>query len=150
MMNQLFYHFLLIFFVPGKSDPDILFNGHVRKQRIVLKKITDLPFLRLQKNLFSGIKKGNSVDHDPPFFRSFDSGNTFQGQAFPTSGSAQDSDPLFFTFKGNIQPEFSILFFYLKFYHCFVCFIPFPNARFISTTIPNAIRITIPTHTPAV
>ena len=50
----------------------------------------------------------------------------------------------------NIQHEFSILFFYLKFYHCCVCFIPFPNARFISTTIPNAIRITIPTHTPAV
>ena len=150
MMEQLFYHFLLVFFVPGKSNPDILLHGHVRKQRIVLKKITNFPFLWLQKNIFSGIKKGNSIDHDSPFFRSFNPGNTFQGQAFPTSGSAQDADPLFFTFKGNIQPEFSILFFYLKIYHCFVCFIPFPNARFISTTIPNAIRITIPTHTPAV
>ena len=99
--------------LPPLSKGDILLHGHVRKQRIILKKITDFPFLWLQKNLFSGIKKGNSVNHDPPFFRSFDPGNTFQGQAFPTSGSAQDSDPLFFTFKGNIQPEFSILFFYL-------------------------------------
>ena len=105
MPNQLFYHFLLVFFVPGKSNPDILLHGHVRKQRIVLKKITDFPFLWLQKNPFPGIKKGNSVNHDPPFFRSFDPGNAFQGQAFPTSGSAQDSDPLFFTFKGRTVPE---------------------------------------------
>ena len=28
MMDQLFYHFLLIFFVSGKSNPDILLHGH--------------------------------------------------------------------------------------------------------------------------
>ena len=55
MMEQLFYHFLLVFFGPGKSNPDILLHGHVRKQRIVLKKITNFPFLWLQKNIFSGI-----------------------------------------------------------------------------------------------
>ena len=58
---------------------DIFFDGHIRKQRVVLQQIPDPPDLRPQINARLAVVEDATVHLDPAFIRRDDTGDAFQG-----------------------------------------------------------------------
>ena len=85
---QLFPADISVFF-PIQPAKYVLFHRHIGKQRIILKKITYVPYLRTQIHMLFAVKKNSAVQNNTPLVRRDDPGDTFQRQAFAASGCSQ-------------------------------------------------------------
>ena len=94
-----------------QSAQDVLPHGHIRKQRIVLEQITDLPLLRREVDVLFRIEQRASVQYDPAAIRALDARDAFQRQALSASGSAQNAGNAVLNLKIRFQVKCAVCLF---------------------------------------
>ena len=97
---------------------DVLFDGHRRKQGVVLEHVAHVSLLRFQIDLFRGVEKEMvrrlivaGPDHDPSPVRLFDAGDAFERHAFAAAGRPQNPDTSRIAGKCYVEleiPEFFV------------------------------------------
>ena len=91
------YHLPELFFLHGlaflaaHTAEDVLAHRHVRKERIILKKIADAAFLRREIDALPAVVEHNAVQLDVPLVGLFDAGHALERHALPAAGGSEQA-----------------------------------------------------------
>ena len=127
----------------ANAAEDILHDGHVRKQRILLKEVPDPPLLRGQVDARFAVKERLAVQHDAAAVRCHDPGDALERDALAAAGGAEQRHDPAGGFKLRVQGEGAQLLFNIDQKAHAAPLLPRPAARrFFFSSIFTISRIT--------
>ena len=81
--------FALVFRAGVRACTDVLLDRHVREQRVLLKQVADLAFLRRQVNLLVAVEQDAAVQLNVPLIRFDDTRDALERHALAAAGRSE-------------------------------------------------------------
>ena len=97
--------------IPCGGEGDILCNGHVWKEGVILEEIPDAASLGRQVDILSGIVKRPAVQGNGAAIGRFNAGNAFKGYGLAATASSEQREDFITDAEGNIKGKVAKLFF---------------------------------------
>ena len=90
-------------FIARGGEGDILSNGHVREEGVILEEIPDAASLGRQVDILSGIVKGSAVQGNGAAIGRFNAGNAFERYGLAATASSEQREDLITDAEGNLK-----------------------------------------------
>ena len=90
---------------------NVLLNGHVGKERVLLEEIADPTLLRREVDLFLAVKEHAVIENDVPAVGRHDAGDAFERHAFAAAGRAEQRQRFVRYLEFRLQTERAEAFF---------------------------------------
>ena len=84
---------------------DVLLDGHVGKERVLLEEIADPALLRREVDLFFAVKEHAAVQHDAPAVGCDDAGDALERHALAAAGRAEQRQRFILRLEFRLQME---------------------------------------------